>query len=495
MKKKTYLILLLLVLTALAGCSGFVQQENRVGKKAGEAKKKSATKTENTVVWAVRENTRVSKENIQKTNELLAKKGYDLAIKVKKLKTDRTYEKQEIYHDALEKAVKSGEIDVAYVDVCYETAQGEMAQYLQSGLFYPLNKWFHSTEGKAVYKLYDKEVWKGSSVSGKNYVFPNEIYYDVPQAVIAFRKDHVSQKLVKSWDGSWSDMLRIMDKIKLGKDDMMVAGFPQTDYFEGWIKKQKYMIDDDIVYDIQNQTVHQPFELEEFYKYLSFLHKCYQKGYVTHGMNDGKTTQDELQHQERGEYAIAWQADRRINPSDHFLVRNPVYVRGILGEGTAVSAYSDKKEKALELMKILRTDDEIANTLIWGEQDAKKLLDEDGYVKDSVERISDRSAFGLNDGIFQQKEEGITPVKNMRKYRNKWIHYSPRTTSRMLGFWPDYSSFYEELTEYQDVLKESVDCFQEDDFEKAYQEAAERVAKAWKPVGKKVQKQITEWKQ
>ena len=494
MKKKTYLILLLLVITVLAGCSGFVQKENHVGKKAGDATKKSATKKENTVVWAVRENAKVSKKNIQKTNELLVKKGYDLAIKVKKIKTDRTYEKQEIYHDALEKAVKSGEIDVAYVDVCYETAQGEMAQYLQSGLFYPLNKWFHSTEGKAVYKLYDKEVWKGSSVSGKNYVFPNEIYYDVPQAVIAFRKDHVSQKLVKSWDGSWSDMLRIMDKIKLGKDDMMVAGFPQTDYFEGWIKKQKYMIDDDIVYDIQNQTVHQPFELEEFYKYLSFLHKCYQKGYVTHGMNDGKTTQDELQHQERGEYAIAWQADRRINPSDHFLVRNPVYVRGILGEGTAVSAYSDKKEKALELMKILRTDDEIANTLIWGEQDAKKLLDEDGYVKDSVERISDRSAFGLNDGIFQQKEEGITPVKNMRKYRNKWIHYSPRTTSRMLGFWPDYSSFYEELTEYQDVLKESVDCFQEDDFEKAYQEAAERVAKAWKPVGKKVQKQITEWK-
>ena len=494
MKKKTYLILLLFVITALAGCSGFVQHEKHVEKKAGEAKKESAAKTENTVVWAVREDARIPKRNIQKTNQLLVKKGYDIAIKVKKLEVDRNYEKQEIYHDALEKAVKEKVVDVAYVDACYDTALGEMAQYLQSGLFYPLNKWLHSTEGKAVYKLYDKEVWKGSSVSGKNYVFPNEIYYDVPQAVIAFRKDHVSQKLVKSWDGSWSDMLRIMDKIKLGKDDMMVAGYPQTDYFEGWIKKRKYMIDDDIVYDIQNQTVHQPFELEEFYKYLSFLHECYQKGYVTHGMDNGITTQDEVRHQERGEYAIAWQVDRRINPSDHFLVRNPVCVRGILGEGTAISAYSDKKEKALELMKILRTDDEIANTLIWGEQDAKKLLDEDGYVKDSVKRVSDRSAFGLNDGIFQQKEEGITPVKDMREYRNKWIHYSPRTSSRMLGFWPDYSSFYEELTEYQKVLKESVDCFQEDDFEKAYQEAAERVAKAWKPVGKKVQKQITEWK-
>ena len=493
MKKKFCLVLTLLVITTLMGCSGFRQSTDH-GEKTEKTTKESVTKKENTVVWAVREDARIPKRNIQKTNQLLVKKGYDIAIKVKKLEVDRNYEKQEIYHDALEKAVKEKVVDVAYVDACYDTALGEMAQYLQSGLFYPLNKWLHSTEGKAVYKLYDKEVWKGSSVSGKNYVFPNEIYYDVPQAVIAFRKDHVSQKLVKSWDGSWSDMLRIMDKIKLGKDDMMVAGYPQTDYFEGWIKKRKYMIDDDIVYDIQNQTVHQPFELEEFYKYLSFLHECYQKGYVTHGMDNGITTQDEVRHQERGEYAIAWQVDRRINPSDHFLVRNPVCVRGILGEGTAISAYSDKKEKALELMKILRTDDEIASTLIWGEQDAKKLLDEDGYVKDSVERISDRSAFGLNDGIFQQKEEGITPVKNMREYRNKWIHYSPRTTSHMLGFWPDYSSFYEELTEYQKVLKESVDCFQEDDFEKAYQEAAERVAKAWKPVGKKVQKQITEWK-
>lgn len=74
MKKKTYLILLLFVITVLAGCSGFVQHEKHVEKIVGEAKKEAAAKTENTVVWAVRENTRVSKENIQKTNELLAKK-------------------------------------------------------------------------------------------------------------------------------------------------------------------------------------------------------------------------------------------------------------------------------------------------------------------------------------------------------------------------------------------------------------------------------------
>ena len=342
--------------------------------------------------------------------------------------------------------------------------------------------------------MYDKEVWKGSSVDGENYVLPNEIYYDIPEEVIAFRKDHVSQKLIKSWDGSWNDLFRIMKKVRLSKDDMMVTGYPMMDYFEGRVKKRRYMIDDDIVYNIQNQTVHQPFELKEFYEYLSFLHKCYQKGYITHAMEDIVTSQDEIEHLARGEYAMAWTAEECLNPSEHVFARRSLCVRGILGEGTAISAYSDKKEKALKLMKILRTDDEIANTLIWGEGEAAKLLDGDGYVKKSIERVSDRSAFGLNDGIFQQKEEDVTPAKNMREYRNKWIHYTPRTTSRLLGFWPDYSEFYEELTEYQQVLGESVNCFQEKDFDKAYQEAAERVAEAWKPMKKKLQRQIKEWK-
>lgn len=492
MKKKICLILMFFTLILLAGCS--ITGEDQKGEKKTEKTRQASAGKENTIVWAVREDAKVSEKNIQKTNQLLAKKGYDLAIKVKKLKADRIYEKQEIYHNALEKAVKAGEVDVAYVDACYETAQGEMAQYLKNGLFYPLNKWLHSGEGQVVYRLYDKEVWKGSSVDGENYVLPNEIYYDIPEEVIAFRKDHVSQKLIKSWDGSWNDLFRIMEKVRLSKNDMMVTGYPMMDYFEGRVKKRRYMIDDDIVYDIQNQTVHQPFELKEFYEYLSFLHKCYQKGYITHAMEDIVTSQDEIEHLARGEYAMAWTAEECLKPSEHVFARRSLCVRGILGEGTAISAYSDKKEKALKLMKILRTDDEIANTLIWGEGEAAKLLDGDGYVKKSIERVSDRSAFGLNDGIFQQKEEDVTPVKNMREYRNKWIHYTPRTTSHMLGFWPDYSSFYEELTEYQQVLGESVNCFQEKDFDKAYQEAAERVAEAWKPMKKKLQRQITEWK-
>ncbi len=330
-------------------------------------------------------------------------------------------------------------------------------------------------------------------VEGVNYTFPNETYYDVPRSLVAFRKDHVSKKLIKSWDGSWEDLLRIMDKVKLSKEDIMLAGFPEMDFFEGRVRKQKYMIDDYIVYNIQNKTVHQPFELKEFYEYESFLHKCYQKGYIkNHGMDSCESSEDEIKQMAQGKYAIAWQADERLSASEHVFSRGAVCVQGTLGEGTAVSAYSDKKEKALQLVKILRTDDEVANTLIWGEGDAKKLLDRDGYVKKSVESNRSQATFGINDGIFQKKED-MPPAKNMRKYRDKLRHYSPRTTSRLLGFWPDYSDFYEELLEYQNTLKENMDCFQEKDFEKSYQKAAKRVEKAWRPVEKELQDQIRKW--
>lgn len=147
MKKRACLILILFVMAVLGGCAGL--RQNKINEKGkGKNVAETAVKKENTIVWAVRDDAKVSEKNIQKTNQLLAKKGYDLAIEVKKLEVDRTYEKQEIYHNALEKAVKAGEVDVAYVDSCYETAQGEMAQYLKSGLFYPLNKWLRSGEGQ-----------------------------------------------------------------------------------------------------------------------------------------------------------------------------------------------------------------------------------------------------------------------------------------------------------------------------------------------------------
>lgn len=87
MKKRfSFILILLLIMTVLAGCSSFKQRLDH-GKKT--EKNKDMANKENTVVWAVREDAGVPEKNSKKTNQLLAKKGYGLAVKVKKLKTDR----------------------------------------------------------------------------------------------------------------------------------------------------------------------------------------------------------------------------------------------------------------------------------------------------------------------------------------------------------------------------------------------------------------------
>ncbi len=176
-----------------------------------------------------------------------------------------------------------------------------------------------------------------------------------------------------NWDGSWGDLWRIMEQIKLPEGDIMLLGSPCLEFFEGKVNQKRYMVDDRLVYDIQAGKVQQPFELEEFYEYLLFLHQCFQKGYYTKTdeMNSHSWDTQKEEYLEKGKYAIAFQIDAgsadNIPPSSFT-------VTGALGGGTAVSAYSKKKEKALEFLKILRTDDEIANTLVWGEGDASKIF-------------------------------------------------------------------------------------------------------------------------
>lgn len=484
--KKVIVSFVLLSILFLTSC------EVKRGGGDGSAAKVSE---ENTLVWAVRDDARIQEEYVQKTNQLLSAKGYDLAIEFRYLKADKGYQEQEIYHDALAEAVKAGEVDIAYCDLWYGNAPGEMPKYLQSGLFDSLTEWLHSPDGVPVYDLYDEDVWKGSSVGGENYILPDENCYDGFVAAIAFQRDHVSDQLINSWDGSWSDLWRIMEQIELSEDDTMILGYPEMSNFEGMVKEKKYITDDELIYDIQTGKVCQPFELEEFHEYLSFLHQCFQKGYLTedHSIDSGFMKKEEFERQEREQYAIAWQADTRLKNANVAFMESSFTLTGALGGGTAVSAYSKKKEKALELLKILRTDDEIANTLVWGEGDASKLLGEDGYVKKSHTDFSDRNILGLNDGIFHC-EEDVPEELNMREYRKKCENSPLRTSSKLLGFWPDYSGIEGELEAYQEELTECMDCWQEKDFERAYRKAEKRVCKVSGKLLKELNNQIKEWK-
>jgi hypothetical protein len=175
---------------------------------------------ENTIVWAVRSDARIQKDYVQKFNQLLKEKGYDLAVRFEYLKADAGYEKQEIYHNALREAINEGNIDIAYTDYIYcvqskKDSQkmgfcvkpGEMSSFLESGLFEPLTQWLQSSDGEKVYALYDEDVWKGASIHGEIYTIPDENSYvgQTPHKLISFSKRPCFKKIGRflGWKLGW----------------------------------------------------------------------------------------------------------------------------------------------------------------------------------------------------------------------------------------------------------------------------------------------------
>jgi hypothetical protein len=283
-----------------------------------------------------------------------------------------------------------------------------------------------------------------------------------------------------------------MKQINLQEGDCMLLGAPWLDSFEGATEQVHYTVDDNgLVYNIHTGEISQPFSLDKFYNYLSFLHQCYQAGYLSDEQKMDSGYYDSLTDKilENGSYAIGFQSEIG---DDDWSKDSAFVVSGALGV-TAVAANSTKKEKALELLTLLRTDDEIANTLVWGEGDASQILNRDGYVEDSYENSTDKYALGLNDGIFQS-EARQEPESDMRAYRKKCEESSLRTYSDILGFCPDYSGLEKELKAYQNVLADSVDCWQENDFEQAYKKAQKKLQKVSRKLLKELNRQMKEWK-
>lgn len=499
MKKKGTLIsvALLVVVFFVFGITKRLDHKQEMDKKNSQT----------TIVWAIRGDAEIKEQNVKKTNDLLQKKGYDMAIRFLELNVDEEYKNPEVYHNALKKAIEDGKVDLAYCDYIYNSASenleyclqksvapGEMAQFLKNGLFMPLNEWLQSSAGKMVYNLYDKDVWIGASIQENNYIFPDETANQVYNASVGFEKNHVSDTSIDTWDGSWSGLWKLMQQIKLGKDEFMMLGTPCLDGFEEITGKKQYQIEDNLVFNIHTGEIQQPFALNEFYEYLKFLHQCYQKGYLnSEDKMDASNWSEEKELSVRNrDYAIAFQIS--CNTDDKHKEK-AFAITGTIGSGTAVVAGSKNKEKALELIKVLRTDDEIANTLVWGEENKNRILEDDGYVQDSFKDMdNDKSVLGLGDGIFQSRDKAELAL-DMRKYRQQCEQSSFRTKSDILGFWADYSDLENEMITYQNTLEKYVDCWQKDDFELEYKKADQQLTKVSEKLLHELNRQMKEWQQ
>lgn len=470
---------------------------NSSGAGSKTAPLKSDKKTsDNEVVWTLEDGAKVPEDNVKKLNEALYKKGYDVSVRFNYLKNDYVKNSPKEYHSALEKTIKEKKTDIAFCGWEYEDYPGEMTEFIRKGYFYPLEKWLVSSDGNAVYKLYDKEIWECAKIDNKNYFLPNENMSYTPSNVIGFNKKYISQDKIESWNGTWAGLLSIMDGLKLKEDAAKILGFPSINSFQDMTSREVYTYKDGLFYNVKTGEITNPFNTKGFYEYLSFLHKCYLKKYIKHGMDDNGVTDDnESEQYDTGKFAMMFNVTDDSGNADMVYKKRKFAISNDIGIGTAVCANSDKKDKALLLLKALRTDDDLANILLWGDADKSKLTDADGFVdEDKVKNgiIYQPAAIGLSDGTFQYKGAKAT---DMRVYKKKCLSSKLRIKSAIAGFNPDYSDLKKELSVYTKLLEMYQDCWQKADFgKKMYNEIKLKITKKSERLVKELNAQVEEYK-
>ncbi len=513
MKRYIKLSLLILMCMCFVACSGKEKSGkeasptepsatmNKEEGKAGLEMDGSAV-SENEVIWTVDDFAQVPEENVKKLNQALYQKGYDVAVRFEYInEPEDTKDSDKHYQKELVQRIKNQETDI--VNCGWETDElpGGVVKLIRKGYFLPLDQWLSTEEGKPVYQLYDEEVWKACQVDGVSYTLPNEGIYDSSGTMVAVNTQYIPKDFISSWDGTWDDLFRVLEKVKVPKDIMLVAGCPFWYQFAEKKSQNVYDVQDDLVYDVKEAKVFHPFMLDEFHSYLSFLNRCYKKGWLSKvemgGVN--RYTDQESENIANLKYGI------HINSSvedailagleeeaKEKIIYEPVNfcVGNHIGLGTAVCANSTKTEAALVLLKALRTDDDLANLLVWGSSDQKKMLGEDGKVSEN-NRLARGYSLGLYDGIFQETN---SPAGNMREYKKEMMQSEQRVPSALAGFYPNYSGMEKELEKYGKTLDRLVECWKKKDFEKEYQKAVKTLKPYEDSMIKKINKQINEWR-
>ena len=478
MKKKLFSIALI-VSMVFSACAAPKTEKESVKKQEADQRKE--------IVWTIEKSDQIPQKNIDKLNQALKQKGYNFYVTFDyieyEIQNDIKYSKK------LKQKIKNKETDLFFCGWKSANAPWLVNEFLNSGLLYPLNDWLRSGQGRKVYQLYDPEIWKSGAINGKIYGFPNEKIIYSEEVKAAFNKKYISEKKIKNWDGNLKSLMNILDHTRMKKDEIPVAGFPSWTGFTRFASSAKYLELDNFYVDLDKMVLYQPFEVKEFYDYLAFWNECYKKGYVySVSMDGGAYSEEEFAVIEQKKYAVTFEPEE--NEDSSFVYKTAPFCIGCnTGSMTGISNRSEKKEECLELMKALRTDDTLADLLVWGDT-AENIQGSDGYAADTLEPAGDMD-LGLADGILQ--ESGQYPDK-LREYKKQQLSSPLRQKNTIIGFQPDYSGIHKEMKAYLKAVDKYKDCWKEDDFKAAYQRAEREVGKAPQKVLKKLNQQMRQWK-
>lgn len=313
--------------------------------------------------WVTVDTAKIPQENLDAFNRLLSEKGYDFALRVYYLKYDNYSSLIPYYNYA----------DIAFAGFNRENAD-HVAPLISSGYFESLEGYL---DGSELYSTISPKLWQSVKYNNSIYTVPNCAGQNNGNCVV-FNLDKLDKTICESYSGDITELYDI-----LGENNYIYVKNDELDYAAdyGYEYKNGVLISKD-------GEVINPLDCPEVMSWLTTMNTLYCEGKT-------KTTDD-------GDWAIA--VTGMLDLENCIAQNQNVHVytsKGLLSTrysgSIGILSASNQKEKSFKLLELLHTDEELINTLLFGES-YTEYEERDGEEKSSSENLS--LFWGLDEHIL-----------------------------------------------------------------------------------------------
>lgn len=429
--KRIGAVFLLLCCLGAAGCSKGTQEEAK------------------TVRWIVSDLDTVPQKNIDEVNRLLSERGYDFTLQIVAVSDENYVQSVETYLESESADIIWGGFTVNETD--------QIIQLIDDGVLENLDSYFLSENGKTFFEYFDENCWQASRYRDGYYFIPNSAAGTCDEFYIEFNPVYVSKETVTQFDGSLEALQEVqsesggfiqMESIRL----LDISGYTGCTNLGGCLISDTTLRADLDAYD----TV---------YNGMKILNRMYLDGILVYG-------EDENASDVAWEDCVAKICYGTPPDSGYFYSYGSANICNLASGGIGICAAGTQKEDAFELLRLITTDSEFANAILYGVEGTDYTVEGDlAFTVDGEipNMFLAEWMLGCHAAACKTALDGYDEPR----YDYACKYWEKIGTSPLLGFFFDSSDC---KNEYSDVVAVTLNDFPSvacDDFETAWNDYIE----------------------
>lgn len=336
----SYFMMICVLLLCFCGCS----------KKEAETKNDQTEKDDRTVItWVVASSAKKYSNNIDYLNTLLKERGCDY-------KLDVVYERVDDYSENVKKYVESGKTcDI--ITLGATTVFNDALNMLQDEYLMDLTDIISNYE---VFEKIDEKAWKQTVYNGKNYLIPNMLRWTETDLYIAFNPDYVTKEQVDKYDGTMGMLLDMYELYALTDTKIYINNDAATSMILNMAEngmEYKY----GVMFMKNGEKTLSVNECQAVYDMYDRMNKHYLEENIV------KTETSKMDNDDWFAKVIYGIPDT-AGVSKDYMYR--VYTKGSMcgaAYGVGICKHTENLDKAIELVSSIMFDKELANAILYGE--------------------------------------------------------------------------------------------------------------------------------